>query len=101
MQGFEQLAVTPYFNCARHGAVVWAGSGTHAEESELISADGHILSGLEHNVLLDFIPLDQRDADDEHGDAEMGEQHAVIRRRVGGKLVEQTGSVRVHEAVTQ
>ena len=35
------------------------------------------------HVLLDAVALHHRDADDEHGDAEMREDHAVPRRRVG------------------
>src|SRR5208283_1076614 len=69
MQGFEQTSVPAYLDRTGHGAIVRTGPGMHAEETELVAADGHILSRLERDVLLDFVALDQRNADDEHGDA--------------------------------
>ena len=80
-------------------AVVGAGDGRHAAERERVAADRDALADIERNVLLDPVALDQRDADDEHGDAEVREQHAVPRGRIRGELGGQPALRRVAQAL--
>ena len=85
-QRFQQRAIAAHLDHAGHARVVGTDHRHDAAEREVVAADRDRLPVVERDVLLDAVASHQRDADDEHRDAEMRDDHAVPRRRIGREL---------------
>ena len=58
-----------------------------AVEAEGIALQLNLVADAHPHVTLGLVALDERHADDEHRNAEVGQQHAVVTARLGGDAV--------------
>src|ERR1044072_2076275 len=70
------------------GDVVWPGHVCHAIKPERVTAGSHNVARRHAHVLFGLITSDERDADDEHCDAEMGPLHSVVTATLRAQLLE-------------
>ena len=86
MQGFKNLAVAREHEFAAVGGVVRAARARHALEFEGVARNRHGFAHEHLHVAFRLIALDERDADDEDGHADVGDVHAPIGARLTKEL---------------